>query len=297
MNLNARRFGQRLPVFLVLSGVLVMGSALGQDEVRASAKQRRSMAPLVESVALCLELHIPSVSASKVEYRVRKALADQRTSMAKANLDILIRELVMKDRDLDRQDRERVGRDICVKLGMSLPALARELVPIKPTEKSKRDADLLLDRFNKEHAACLRHKKDDIAEIEARKGEPLGGATKQGLAALASYYSNILSLAFGIERPSREFTELLTGAMTTSSTRRALLVIVGKLRFLLRPGIYKELEAKTLDEKLDAEIVVEERIRDVLTDSALWKRLRLDHEGMLKDSKAMRRELRDRKQP
>jgi len=297
MNLNARRFGQRLPGFLVLSVVLAVGSALGQGEVRASAKQRSSMAPLVESVALCLELHIPSVSASKVEYRVRKALAYQRTSAAKAKLDILIRELVMKDRDLDRQDRERVRRDICVKLGMSLPALARELVPIKPTEKSKRDADLLLVRFAKEHTACLRHKKDDIAKIEARNGEPLGSATKQGLAALASYYSNILSVAFGIERPSREFTELLTGAMTTSSTRRALLVIVGKLRFLLRPGIYKELEAKTLDEKLDAEIVVEERIRDVLTDSALWERLRLDHEGMLKDSKAMRRELRDRKQP
>ena len=106
----------------------------------------------------------------------------------------------------------------------------------------------------------------------------MGSATKQGLAALASYYSNILSVAFGIERPSREFTELLTGAMTTSSTRRALLVIVGKLRFLLRPGIYKELEAKTLDEKLDAEIVVEERIRDVLADSALWERLRLRSE-------------------
>ena len=75
MNLNARLFGQRLLGFLVLSGVLVVGSALGQGEVRASAKQRRSMAPLVESVALCLELHIPSVSASKVEYRVRKALA------------------------------------------------------------------------------------------------------------------------------------------------------------------------------------------------------------------------------
>lgn len=274
-----------------------MGSALGQEEVRTSAKQRRSMEPLVESVALCLELHIPSVSASKVEYRVRKALADQRTSVAKANLDILIRELVMKGRNLDRKDRERVNRDICAKFGNSLPALARELVPIKPSEKSKGDDDLLLVRFAKEHAACLRHKKDDIARIEARTGEPLGSSTKQGLAYLASYYSDILSLAFGIKRPSREFTELLTGAMTTSSTRRARLAIVGKMHFLLRPGIYKELEAKTLDEKLDAEVVVEERIRDVLTDSALWERLRLDHEAMLKDPKAMRRELRDRKQP
>jgi hypothetical protein len=57
------------------------------------------------------------------------------------------------------------------------------------------------------------------------------------------------------------------------------------------------LEAKTLAEKLDAEIVVEKRIRDVLTDSALWERLRLDHEGMVEDPKAMRRALRDRKQP
>jgi predicted Rdx family selenoprotein len=297
MNLNARRFGQRLPIFLVLSGVLVVGSAIGQDTVRATAKQRRSMAPLVESVALCLELHIPSVRASDVVVRVRKALADQRTSMAKANLEILIRDLVMKDRDLDRQDRERVMRDICVKFGQSLPALARELVPIKPTEKSKQDVGLLLVRFAEEHTACLRHKKDGIAKIEASNGEPLGSTTKQGLAALASYYSNILSRAFGIERPSREFTELLTEAMTTSSTRRALLVIVGKLRFLLRPGIYRELEAKTLAEKLDAEIVVEKRIRDVLTDSALWERLRLDHEGMVEDPKAMRRALRDRKQP
>ena len=68
MNLNARRFDQRLTSFLVLSGVLAVGSALGQEGLSASAKQSKSLGPLVESVARCLELHIPSVSASKVEY-------------------------------------------------------------------------------------------------------------------------------------------------------------------------------------------------------------------------------------
>ena len=296
MNLNARHLGQRLAGFLVLSGVLVVGSALGQDGVSATAKQRKSMTPLVESVALCLELHIPSVSASKVVYRVRKALANQRTSVAQANLEALIRELVMEDHELDRQDKGRVW-GICPKLERSLPALASELVPIQPTEKSEWDANLLLPRFEKEHAACLRHKKDVIATIEARKGEPLEISIEKGLGELASYYSNILSLAFGVERPAREFREMLTAAMITSSTRRARLVIVGKLRLLLRPGIYKKLEAKTFEEKMEAEAMVEQRIREVLTDSTLWERLRLDHEAMLKDPKAMRRELRERKQP
>ena len=114
---------------------------------------------------------------------------------------------------------------------------------------------------------------------------------------IAAYYSNIFSLTFGVERPPRGFEDLVAGAMITRSTRRARLAIVGKLRFLLRPGIYKDLKAKTLVDKLDAEVLVEERIRDVLTDSAFWERLRLDHEAMLKDPKVMRKDLKDRKRP
>ena len=293
----ARFCSLRFAVIVALFGISLVGQTLSQDGLSASAKQRKSLEPLVESVARRLELHIPCVEASAVEYKVRKALANQRTSVVKSNLDALIRELVMEDRDLGRPDRDRVDREICKKVGAALPALAEELVPVQPEAKGGSDTAFLLTGFSGEHAACLRHKSGVIESIKARNGDPLDLSTKKGMEELAAYYSNIFSLTFGVERPPRGFSDLVAGAMTTRSTRRARLALVGKLRFLLRPGIYKELKAKTLEGKLDAELLVEERIRDTLTDSALWERLRLDHEAMLKDPKAMRRDLKDRKRP
>ncbi|MDP6938438.1 MAG: hypothetical protein QF848_06330 [Planctomycetota bacterium] len=280
---------------LALVGMSLMGSGLCQDGLSASAKQRKSLEPLVESVARRLELHIPCVEASAVEYKVRKALANQRTSVAKDNLAGLIRDLVMEDRDLGRPDRDRVDVEICKKLGRSLPTLAVELVPAGPEAKPGEDAKFLLVGFASEHAACLRHR--GMEGIKARNGEPLELPLKKGMEELADYYSGIFALTFGVDSPPRDFKDLLTGALAVRSTRQARLSVVGKLRFLLRPGIYKELKAKTLEDKLDAELLVEERIRDTLTDSALWERLRLDHEAMLKDPKAMRRDLKDRKRP
>jgi hypothetical protein len=282
---------------LVLVGLSLAMPVLGQDGLSASAKQRKSLEPLVESVARRLELHIPWVEASVVEHKVRKALANQRTSVVRANFAALIRELVMEDRDLGRPDRERVDVEICKNVGLALPALARELVPVQPDAKGFKDSDLLLVGFAAEHAACLLHKGGTIAAIKARNGEPLELSTKKGMEELAAYYSKIFSLTFGVERPPRGFEDLVAGAMITRSTRRARLAIVGKLRFLLRPGIYKDLKAKTLVDKLDAEVLVEERIRDVLTDSAFWERLRLDHEAMLQDPKVMRKDLKDSKRP
>ncbi len=282
---------------LALVGISLVGFAPGQDGLSASAKQRKGLEPLVESVARRLELHIPCVESSAVKHKVRKALANQRGSVVKANLAALIHELVMEDRDLGRPDRERVDLEICKKVGLTLPALAEKLVPVQPETKGGHDTDFLLNGFAAEHAACLLHNASVIERIKARNGEPLDLSTKKGMEELAAYYSEIFTRIFGVERPPRGFGDLVAGAMTTRSTRRARLALVGKLRFLLRPGIYKELKAKTLDNKLDAELLVEERIRDTLTDSALWERLRLDHEAMLKDSKAMRRDLKDRKRP
>jgi|GEM_PF-2326748 len=279
---------------LALLSALLQSPAMPQAGMSASARQRRSLEPLVESVALRLELHIPSVRASVVERRVRKALANQVPAVVKDNLDALIRELVIEGRDLGRKDRDRVGRDLCVDLGMSLPALASELVPLQPKEKIEEDSDFLLIGFASEHAACLLHNKEAIAKIEDRNGEPLEASTKKGLGELAAYYARIFPLKFGIERPPKDFRDLLTEAMTTSSTRRARLAVVAKLRHLLRPSTYEEFEAETLAEKIDAETLVEERIREALADSAIWERLRLDHEAMLKDPKAMRRSLKDR---
>ena len=120
----ARFFSLRFAAIVALFGISLVGPTLSQDGLSASAKQRKSLEPLVESVVRRLELHIPCVEASAVEYKVRKALANQRTSVAKDNLAGLIRDLVMEDRDLGRPDRDRVDVEICRKLGLSLPALA-----------------------------------------------------------------------------------------------------------------------------------------------------------------------------
>ncbi len=281
-----------LPSFIAV--LCLVTHARAQDGLSTSAKQGKSLEGLVVSVSNALELHIPSVQASKVTRLVRKALANQRAGVVAKNVQALIENLVVEDMDLGRKDKERVQRDVCATLGLRVPKLARELVPLEPDANSKGDSKYCIADLDTEHAACLRHSKSVRAAIAKRNGEPLDTAIKKGMQELGRYYEGVFTNAFGIERAPKGFDDLLTGALSTRDTRRARLATVAKLRFLLRPGIYEETKAKTLDMKIDAEVIVEERIREVLTGSDLWKQLRVDHAAMVKDPKDMRREIKQR---
>ena len=67
------------------------------------------------------------------------------------------------------------------------------------------------------------------------------------------------------------------------------------MHFLIRPTMLAELEVgEELEDKLEARAAIEDRVREVLSETDWWPALREDHKAMLDDPKAFRRELKAR---
>ena len=287
----------RVPVFAALLLMLLAPGAFAQVGHAASAKQKKSLEALVQSLALRMELHIPSVSSEKVQRSLRSALANQDSGVVKEKLQRLLRDNLAKDLDARRDEYRLLERDVVTGFGLELPALSVELVPADG--KSNKQARVSRRRYlwvnvMDDHRSCLRHRAKVIESLEEIAGMKLDSAQRNGLKDLSEHYSEVIARALGVDDGLRQFEDLLESALVCGNTELAMMSTVSKTRTLLRPLIYRTVPAKDLATKLKAEELVEERIRGAFSEARWWPQLKQDHADMLIDPKGTRRALKER---
>lgn len=271
--------------------------ALAQYEGAAPTRdQQEDLLPLVRSISLKLELHVPSVSASDVERLVRKALFNQNSNVALKRYEELVVELLIEDLGVSKDDENAVRFDVLPDFGKGFGEVDEALVGGDETFwKNKDKKYLLLFGAMGLHAQCVRHNTEALWTLRSWNGKELDGDQERGIKELAKYYEDVLAEAFGVEKPGREFGKLLLGALSTDDTDRAVLATLGKLRFLIRPAILEELEVgDSLPKRLAARSAIDARLQEVLADAEFWPQLRADHEAMIEDAKEHRKVLRAR---
>lgn len=283
-----------LATFIGLSTLAL--PAIAQFEGAAATRdQQAELQPLVRSVSLRLEQHIPSVIASDVTVRVRKALFNQNSDVASKRYEELLIELLLDDLDLSKDSSNPVRYEMLPRFGKQISATGEALIGGEEKRWSARDKQGLLLSGVAIHARCIRRDSEARWAIRTWNGRDLEKDQERGLKELAKYYGPLFVEVFEVEKPDRKFSKMLEAALLTSDTDRAVLTTLTKVHFLIRPTMLAELEVgEELEDKLEARAAIEDRVREVLSETDWWPALREDHKAMLDDPKAFRRELKAR---
>ena len=146
-----------------------------------------------------------------------------------------------------------------------------------------------------EHKGCVTHVQDTLWKLRSWSGKELDKDQQRGISELADYYEPLLREACGIERKNRTFEKMVESALSTIDTNRAVLCVLCKMRYLIRPGVFAVLEAETYAQKVDAAVQVDEQLERALSDAEWWPQLREDHAAMIADPDAHRKVLKERR--
>ncbi len=277
-----------------------------QDGATPSARQRKSLVPLIEVMTQRIAPHLATLEKSQIERQVKKALSDQISRIAARDLDAALTKLIALDLDVDsRQGWALVKRNLLKEFGadyteaelallgegFDLPAFGiyRQGAVRRDGEKT-----VIIEGFQSLHAKVVRHTRHVLASLREELEEELTRDQARGMKDLAKAYAVQLSELFALEKPDRDYEDLLRQALSTPSTDRAMLASLVSMRRLARPSVHRVFGAETAAEKIEAEQQVRARVVRELTDSELLAELRRDHAAMLDDPKAQRKRISDR---
>lgn len=290
----------------LLAGLALLASlAPAQQGATPSARQRKSLAPLIDVIAQRIDPHLPSLDRKRIEREVKRALSDQISALATRNLDLVIIKLIALDIGVNSDAGwALVKRNLFE--GFATDYTPEELALLGADFKLEEHALDLKPRFAREatppvyrrgfeylHSRVVRHDRAVLAELEDELEDKLERDAARGMKKLAATYSPLFQDAFGIEKHSRDYAEVLEADLSTRSTDRAMLSALVSLRVLARPSVRKVLGAEKAGERVEVEAAVRERVVKELEETRLLERLRADHVAMLADPKAHMARLRE----
>ena len=270
--------------------------ALAQYEGAApSRRQKLLLEPLVQATAMRLELHLPSFTADDLEKRVEKALGNQVTHVVERRFKELVIELLIEDLGVSKGDTKKVQYGPYETFGRAIPGWTRELTEFSGRSWDARDKGAYdVTGVVRDHRGVLQKDADAEYRIKSWIGRELSSDQERGLKELSKYWAARLEAELGFERRNRRFHELAESMFLTQDTERAVLGILCKLRFLVRPEVRGGLEAEGFEELIAAEESVTQTIVRQLGDAEWWPQLQADHRAMVSDPKQHRAVLKNR---
>ncbi|MCP3916461.1 MAG: hypothetical protein GY711_12965 [bacterium] len=277
-----------------------------QDGATPSARQRKSLVPLIEVMTQRLAPHLATVEQDYIERIVKKAISDQISAIATRDLMAGITKLIATDIGVDSKDgwkliKRKLLDDFATDYTPEELALLGEefdlgafQLELKPRFLRSASEAVYMRGFEYLHSRVVRHTRHVLAELEEEVEPKLERDQAKGMKELAKIYAVRMHEVFAIEKPDRDYEKLLLQALSTPTTDRAMLATLVSAKRLARPSVRRVFGAKSTRELTETEKEVRVRVVRELTESKLLEELRSDHVAMLNNPKGFRKRLAER---